>query len=508
MKKYYLTLLLATSLFSSNAQSLYEPAVFTDAQRLEKIRQALPAVEKLVEEEFNKNKFPGLAYGIIVDGQLLHTKSFGYTDIARKTPASEKSLFRIASMSKSVTAMAILKLRDEGKLRLDDPVQQYIPELKKTPALTVDAPLITIRHLLTHAAGFPEDNPWGDRQLAISDMNFLKMLNKGVSLSNPPGVAYEYSNMGFAMLGRIITVVSKMPYQTYIDQNIFKPLGMTQTFWEYAKAPADLLAHGYRWENEKWSEEKLLHDGAYGAMGGLITSIEDFSKYMAFHQAAWPPRSEAGSGPISRSSVREMHQPANFASLVTSTKTDGKPYSVATSYAYGLRWTKDSDHIMTVGHSGGLPGFGSNWRILPEYGIGVVSYMNLTYANANALNTKIIDLLRVQADFHKRQLPVSKVLAQRKEEIIKVLRDWNRANQYPIFAENFFPDHSQAIRKKASDELFIRIGKIVKVGELVPENQLRGAFIMEGEKGKVQVYFTLSPEKPALIQQLDLLEIQ
>ncbi|PKK38042.1 serine hydrolase [Siphonobacter sp. SORGH_AS_0500] len=508
MKKRYLALLLFGSVLTSKAQTLYQPPVFTDPDRLEKIKSALPAIEKQVEEEFRKNNFPGLTYGIVVDGQLIDSHSFGSTNLAQKTAASSKSLFRIASMTKSITAMAIIKLRDEGKLRLDDPVQQYIPEVKKTPALTVDAPVITIRHLLTHAAGFPEDNPWGDRQLAIADAYFLKMLGKGVSLSNPPGITYEYSNMGFAMLGRIITVVTQTPYQEYITKEILKPLGMTHTVWDFSKVEPELLAHGYRWENEKFVEEKLLPDGAYGAMGGLLTSIEDFSKYVSFHLAAWPARSEAGTGPIRRSSVREMQQPANFAGLSTSLKANGTPYSISSAYAYGLRWTRDSDAITTVGHSGGLPGFGSNWRILPEYGIGVITYANLTYANAGLINTKIIETLLASADLKKRQLPVSKILNQRKKDLVSVLKDWNQASHYPIFAENFFPDKSLALRKKASEELFSKVGKIVKVGDLIPENQLRGTFIMEGEQGKVLVYFTLSPENPALIQQLDLREVK
>ncbi len=83
-------------------------------------------------------------------------------------------------MTKSFTAMGILKLRDAGKLSLDDPAWKYIPEMKKVKYLTNDAPSITIRHLLTHSAGFPEDNPWGDRQLADSDADLIKIINEGV----------------------------------------------------------------------------------------------------------------------------------------------------------------------------------------------------------------------------------------------------------------------------------------------------------------------------------------
>ena len=236
-------------------------------------------------------------------------------DLERKISTTMKSLFRIASMTKSFTAMAIVKLRDDGKLRLDDSVYQYVPELKLTNLLTNDAPILTIRHLLTQDVGMPEDDPWADRQLALPVTEFLAMLNKGISMSNPPGTIWEYTNLCYAILGRIITVVSQMSYQEYIKREILNPLGMTNTFWEYNEAPLELLARGYRWECEQYSEEHLLHDGTFGAMGGLISSIEDFSKYVSYHLQAWPPRNDPEYGPLRRSSLREMQHPWNFIEL-------------------------------------------------------------------------------------------------------------------------------------------------------------------------------------------------
>ncbi|MCY7312022.1 MAG: beta-lactamase family protein, partial [Chitinophagaceae bacterium] len=146
--------------------SLYQPAVFTDAGRLDKIKKLFPVIDSIYRKYAIANHFPGIAFGLVVDGKLLYSGNYGYTDIDKKIAVTSSSLFRIASMSKSFTAMAILKLRDEGKLNLDDPAYLYIPELKEAKYPTADAPHITIRHLLTHGAGFPEDNPWGDRQLA------------------------------------------------------------------------------------------------------------------------------------------------------------------------------------------------------------------------------------------------------------------------------------------------------------------------------------------------------
>jgi CubicO group peptidase (beta-lactamase class C family) len=116
-------------------------------------------------------------------------------------------------------------------------------------------------------AGFPEDNPWGDRQLAVTDEAMIKMIKNGISFSNVPGTSYEYSNMGFAMLGYIIKKVTGKSFDKYITNNILIPLGMKDTYWDYNNVPAKQLSHGYRWLNEQWVEQPLLKNGAYGAMG-------------------------------------------------------------------------------------------------------------------------------------------------------------------------------------------------------------------------------------------------
>jgi CubicO group peptidase (beta-lactamase class C family) len=208
---------------ATNFDSSYQPATFADVGRMEKIMQAFPIIDKIFKDYADSNHLPGVAYGLVVDGKLVYKGNIGYTDIDKKIPVTSSSLFRIASMSKSFAAMAILKLRDEGKLNLDDPAYLYIPELKNLKYPTADAPHITVRHLLSHSAGFPEDNPWGDRQLADTDKDLLEFIGKQISFSNPPGIAYEYSNLGFALLGKIITTYQGMRYQDYIKKNIWEP---------------------------------------------------------------------------------------------------------------------------------------------------------------------------------------------------------------------------------------------------------------------------------------------
>jgi len=467
----------------------------------EKIRAAMPVVEKLLKEYADKYHIPGLAYGIIADGKLAGTVTYGYSNLEKKIPVTTKSAFRIASMTKSFISVAILKLRDEGMIRLDDPAYLYIPELKDQHYLTQDASIVTIRQLLTHTAGFPEDNPWGDRQLAISDEQMIAMIKKGISFSNVPGRIYEYSNLGFAMLGYIIKKVSGKTYGDYINENILLPLGMKDTYWEYAKVPEKQLVKGYRLVDGKYIQQPMLHDGAYGAMGGMIASMDDFAKYAAFHLDAWPPRNDKENTVLKRSSVREMQYPWVFNTLNAEYKyPGGRACATTMGYGYGLRWSKDCLGRETIGHSGGLPGFGSNWMVLPDYGIGVIFFGNHTYAPGTLINYHIIDTLLAVTGLKPYKIPVSKILNQRKKELTKLLPDWKNAEQSGIFAENFFSDYFIDALRKESTAIFGSAGKIIRANELVAENHLRGYFILEGEKADIKISFTLTPEAPPLIQ--------
>jgi serine-type D-Ala-D-Ala carboxypeptidase/endopeptidase len=198
---------------------------------------------------------PGMVYGVVVDGRLVHVKGLGIQDIDSRRPVSADTLFRIASMTKAFTALSILKLRDDGKLALEAPAETYIPEIRGWKYPTDDSPRIRLRHLLTHTAGLVTDDPWGDRQTPLPDEDFTRLLREGVPFTRPPGTAMEYSNLGYAMLGRIITNVAQQPYKDYIEGLLLKPLGMTSSGFDVTRAPADRRALGYRWEDGAWRLE-------------------------------------------------------------------------------------------------------------------------------------------------------------------------------------------------------------------------------------------------------------
>ncbi|MBI1873706.1 MAG: beta-lactamase family protein, partial [Acidobacteria bacterium] len=408
---------------------------------------------------------------------------------------------RIASMTKSFTAMSVLKLRDEGKLSLDDPAERYVPELKGLTYPTGDSPRITIRHLLSHAEGFPEDNPWGDRQLARSDDELSQMLRGGIPFSNAPGIAYEYSNYGFAILGRIVSNVSGMRYGDYVAENILRPLGMASTTLEASAVPPERLAHGYRWEDNQWKDEPLLAHGSFGSMGGMLTSIRDLSRYVGVFLSAWPPRDGPETPPIRRASLREMQQVWRPAPASVTRNAAGAVQLNSGGYAFGLRVTQSCSFRHIVAHGGGLPGFGSIMQWLPEYGVGIIAFGNLTYTGWGRVTATAFDLLAKTGGLERRMPKPSPALTAARDAVSRLVVRWDDRLADEIAAENLFLDQSKDRRRAEIESLHTKYGACTPADTFdLVENALRGRWTMSCERGKVQVAITLAPTTPPRVQ--------
>ena len=481
----------------------YKPQLFENDNRAEIIKEFASEFHKLIERRALDRHIPGIAYGIVVDDELVLASSTGLINLDDSLPATTESAFRIASMTKSFTAMAIMKLRDNDQLQLTDPVSKYIPEMANLEYPTSDSSPIDIENLLTMTAGFPEDNPWGDRQLDEPDQMLIDLIGQGISFSNSPSYTYEYSNTGYAILGNIISRVSGIPYQQYIQENILQPLGMNNTYWEYEEVNNTQLALGYRWEDDQWKSEPILHDGSYGAMGGLITTIEDFSKYVSFHLSAWPPRNGPDDGPVKRSTLREMHTPQFSRLYADSEDWNGKPCAAHSGYGYGLGIYNDCNGVLVVSHGGALPGYGSHYAFFPDYGVGIMAFGNLTYTRPYDY-VEMLQMLFEKADIQPRTLPTSDILSKRKEQVLKLIQTWNKELEVDILAENFYLDKSRAHRKAEIQEIINKAGEINQVEDIKPMNQLRGKFRIITENGVIHVFFTLTPEKDPKVQALNL----
>jgi CubicO group peptidase (beta-lactamase class C family) len=480
---------------------------FGVSDRLARLAAAFPDVDRLFAEFAKSNRVPGAAWGIIIDGQLAHSGAAGVRDITPNAPNARvdaDTVFRIASMTKSFTAMAILKLRDEGKLSLDDPAERYVPELKGLKYPTTDSPRITIRHLLTHSEGFPEDNPWGDQQLAETEEELSRMLRGGIPFSNVPGVAYEYSNYGFAILGRIVSRASGRQYDEYVTQNILQPLGMTSTTLHPSKVPANRIAIGYRWEDERWKVEPALPHGSFGAMGGMLTSIRDLGRYVAVLLDAWPPRDGAETGPVRRASLREMQQPWRPSALrVTRDQSTNATRLTSAGYGYGLSVTQTCEFRSLVSHGGGLPGYGSQMRWLPDYGVGIIAFGNLTYTGWATVINRAFDRLAATGGLLPREVKPSPELIAARDAVSKLVVQWDDALADKIAAENLFMDRSKDRRRKEIDDLKANVGSCTAPDKFDDvENALRGNWTMNCARGKLQVAITLAPTNPPTVQYL------
>ncbi|MBK8098745.1 MAG: beta-lactamase family protein [Planctomycetes bacterium] len=484
----------------------YAPPAFTDPQRRQQVQAVLPEIDQLFDDLAQKQHLPGLVYGVVLDGELMHARTLGFADVEHQIPVARDTRFRIASMTKSFVAMATLILRDAGKLDLDDPVQKHLPELAAVAPPTSDAPLITIANLMTMTTGLPEDNPWGDRQMAITKEALQRFVGAGLSFSNPPGQTYEYSNLGYVLLGRVVSTVAGKRCQDFITERILQPLGMNATVWEYDTVPAGKLALGYRWERDAWQPEPILHDGDGAAMGGLITTLDDYARYIAFHLAAWPSRNGDDQGPVRRATVREMHLPRIFAGAAPNARLlDGTtPNPTVTFYGYGLSWQRDSRGVVKVSHSGGLPGYGSIHRFCPDHGVGVIAFTNLRYGPVYEPANRALNLILERGPLRPRAVATSAILATRQEQVARLIQSWDPALLAEITADNFLLDRSLADWQQLARERFEAIGKVREIQAIAPENQLRGAFTIVGDQGLLHVSFTLTPEAVPRVQELQL----
>ncbi len=479
-------------------------ARFADPDRRAKLMGAMPAIDSLFRNFATRSHVPGIAYGILIDGELVHMGTAGMRDIAAKSPVDSATVFRIASMTKSFTALAILKLRDEGKLSLDDAAEKFIPELAGLGYPTADSPRLTIRHLLSHAEGFPEDNPWGDRQLDRTDAEMAQMMKSGIPFSNPPGIAYEYSNYGFAILGRIVARVSGMSYSDYVSANIFKPLGLNATTLHAAAVPAQNLAHGYRWEDGQWKDEPLLPDGSFGPMGGMMTSITDLGRYVGFLMSAWPPRDDADNGPVRRASMRAMQTVARpRPAQITRSAGDNAVQLYSGGYGYGLGISQSCAFGHIVAHSGGLPGFGSQMRWLPQHGVGIIALGNLTYTGWGGVITEALNTLSRTGGLEPRTPQPSPELVRARDAVSRLIMSWNDPLADSVAAMNLFLDDSLARRHRHIDSLRAQAGDCQIGNDFQVENSLRGTWRMPCSRGALDVAITLAPTVPPKVQYLD-----
>lgn len=462
-----------------------------------------PLLEKFATDHW----VPGAAFGIVAEGRLAYLKTLGLRNIGSSDPVTADSVFRIASMTKMFTALGLLQLRDRGLLRFEQPVEDIVPELKSLRYPTRDSRRIRVRDLLCHTAGFVTDDPWGDRQLNMPEDQFSAYLDRGVPFARTPGIAHEYSNLGYAILGRVITNTAGQPYADYQTKHILGPLGMTSTGFEIGDVPNRSLAIGYSHDGSQWIEQPRLAHGAFGAMGGLHTTAHDYSKFVAWLLSAWPPRDEPDDPILVRASMRELAQGDGFPTIAPRTnRSDPNEGDQARRYGLGVIAVADPELGPCVTHSGGLPGYGSNVLLLPDRGLGVFIFTNVTYPHPGAAATvreAAVKLVRA-GNFpasHPAPLPELQTLETALRRIYGE-RDIRVGQE--AFAMNLLLDRSAEQWNQYLAKLSSELGDFKGEGILEPASGLAGVFTFPCERGRLCARVLLAPTHPGGIQKLEL----
>ncbi|MGP9581227.1 serine hydrolase domain-containing protein [Brachybacterium sp. AOP35-5H-19] len=483
----------------------------------------------------------------------------GGVQAAGSGPMERGTVSRIASMTKSFTAATILALRDEGRLRLEDPVSAYVPEAAGAFDLAADDREPTLRELLTMSAGLVTDNPWGDRQEAMTREEFAAMLRGGLGHVHRPSTGFEYSNTGYALLGRVIDEITGSDYTHEIRRRFLEPLRLGATGWSEAEIDTAQLATGHRLADRtdasRFEPVPLDSPGVYGAMGGLFSTVDDVAAWVRFLAAAdAPDAAQRSTGPLATASRREMQQlyrhqalPAHpavrgtsavtpavtgtaaapgTAATPTSTGAAGPAASAALSpgfdrvrgYGFGLVVEDFPDLGQVISHSGGYPGYGSFMVWHRDSGVGVVALANSKYAPATPLSMQTLRLLQQEVPRLLARRPVQ--AAARTLEAADAALRWLCTDDDTVaeawFADNMDLDVPREERRRRFSAALtasgVEMGRLeqlrVQDAQVLSRAQLRWTVPGRGDGApSLRIDLLMDPRRGALLQSLDTIAV-
>ena len=327
-----------------------------------------PAVAALYHQRLQDAGIVGSSLMFVRKGAVVHQAFEGFQDLATKRPVDADTIYHWASITKTFTGVAIMQLRDRGLLSLDDPAVKYVPELREVHNPYGDISQVTIRHLMTHSAGFRAGTwPWGGDQpwhpFEPTAWSQLVAMMPYTEILFPPGSRYSYSNPGIIFIGRTIELLSGDDYEVYIDKNILRPLDMRATYFD--RTPYHLLP--YRSNNYDLVEGQPVPNGLdfdtgiTVSNGGLNAPVTDMLKYLQFLVGA-PGLSADARAVLSRTTLEEMWRP------VIATSDSG---SVGLIF-----FLTNRDGMRLVGHTGSQQAFRSFFFIQPESKAGIIGVFN------------------------------------------------------------------------------------------------------------------------------------
>ncbi|MFY9646365.1 MAG: serine hydrolase domain-containing protein [Terriglobales bacterium] len=358
------------------------------------VAASLSAQEHSFREHSFKDAFDGMvrddgvvggAYLVLDKGNITESHNVGMADEDAHQPVNANTIFHWASITKTFTAVAILQLRDRGKLSLDDPILKYVPELARVHSEDNGISKVTIRHLLSHTGGFQsstwpysEGKPW--QPFEPTDWSQLVAMMPYQELAFPPGTKFQYSNPGFIYLARVIELLSRDPYQVYIQKNILSPLGMTRSYFnitpyylEKDRARSYSIHLDANGRTSEVAQPREFNTGITTANGGMNAPLSDMAKWIGFLSGGEPQA--VSDVVLSRKSLEEMWQPIiaheGEAAMCP-------PESNGLSFFLYPRGSGD-EAVTLVGHTGHQAGFALFFLLNPHSGRAVVAALNTVH---------------------------------------------------------------------------------------------------------------------------------
>ena len=316
----------------------------------------IASIDAYVSAQVQANHIPGVALGLVHNDQIVHLRGFGSADQSGRA-VTPQTPFILASVSKSFTALAIMQLVEAGKIELDAPVQRYLPWFRV--ADPVASARITVRHLLYHTSGIPSSG-YACRadQVTMSLEQYVRSLAT-LSLDRPVGSRPDYCSTNYDVLGLIVQTVSGQPYGTYVQQHVFAPLQMHDSFASEPEARRDGLAQGHRWIFGVLSPFDFYPVSQVPA-GGLISSVQDMTNYLVAQMNA----GRFGSTSVlSSAGIATMHAP-------------GVPQEGGRGF-YGMGWVNGPlAGVPAIWHGGNIAHFHALLLIEPQTHWGAILLVN------------------------------------------------------------------------------------------------------------------------------------
>ncbi len=461
------------------------------ASRPAKARELAARIERVLDDEHDRGRTgASFSFALVVDGATVLDKARGVADVDAKVVATPETVYRVASITKTFTTTAILALRDQGALRLEDAVARHLTELGEATYPTRDATPVTIAQILTHAGGLPRSGAYAALDRPSTEADLADAMRAPLDLD--PGVAYRYSNLGFGLLGLLVARKTGTPYRAWVTEHLLEPLGMRSSGFDAAALPSARLAVGYvRDATGKLTRRPMTANGVGEGAGGLFSTSGDMARWIAFQLAAWPPRDDDDAGPVRRASLREAHVPRHVHDVTASEgRVEGTYARRVEARSIGLGWhvTSGCYFDRLVGHDGDLDGFHARLRFDPSRGVGFVLLTSSDAAQASPIAERVLDTIALHDALAPYERAPSEELSRAVERAMGAMGGaWTDAQHEETFAESLRAVLSAADVRRLAVERARTVGACKPWRTLGASGTLDGAYEYTCTRGRLRV---------------------